>query len=73
VSLDPVLRDWGLSSQTPITPENRHIAEIILELPLRAFDVDTLVLLGAQFGFVGIRSWHLLFLIPIIPLVSGAQ
>jgi hypothetical protein len=37
--------------QTPFTRENRQIEEIILELPLRAFDVDTVVWRGAQFGF----------------------
>jgi len=59
--------------QTPFTPENCHIAEIILDLTLRAYDVDTVVRRDAQFSFAGIRSWHLLFLIPIFLLVSGVQ
>ena len=45
--------------QTPFTPENCHIAEIILELPLRAFDVDAVVRYGSQSGFARIRIWHL--------------
>ena len=45
--------------QAPFTPETCHIAEIILELPLLAFDIDTVVRCGAQSGFARIRSWHL--------------
>ena len=59
--------------QTPFTPENRHIAEIILEFPLREFDVDTVVLGGAKFGFARIQIWHLLLLKRIILIVSGAE
>jgi len=44
--------------QTPFTHENCHIEEIILELPLLAFDVDTVVGCGAQFSFPHIRSSH---------------
>ena len=43
------------------------------KLPLRAFDVDTVVRCNAQSGFARIRSWHLLLPIRIAPEVSGAQ
>ena len=59
--------------QTPFSPENCKIAEIILELTLRAFDVDTVVWRGAQFGFARIRIWRLLLLIRIVLIVSGVQ
>jgi hypothetical protein len=59
--------------QAPFTPENCRIAEIILELPIREFDVDTVVRCGAQSGFAQIRSWRLLLLIRIVLIVSGAQ
>jgi hypothetical protein len=59
--------------QTPFTPENCHIAKIILELFLRAFNVDTFVRCGAQFGFANIRTWRLLLLIRIVLIVSGAK
>jgi hypothetical protein len=59
--------------RAPFTPENCDVAEIILESPLRAFDVDTVVRCDAQSGFALIRSWHLLLLIRIVPIVSGAS
>jgi hypothetical protein len=40
--------------QTPFTPENCHITEIILELHLMTSDVDTIVRCGAQSGFARI-------------------
>jgi hypothetical protein len=57
--------------QAPFTPENCHIAEIILNA-LRVLDVDTVVRCGAQSGCAGIRSWHLLLLIRIGPIVIRA-
>src|SRR5262245_66205717 len=37
------------------------------------FRVDTVVRCDAQSGFALIRSWHLLLLIRIVPIVSGAS
>jgi hypothetical protein len=47
--------------------------KLFVEFPLQAFDVDTFIRCGAQFGFARIRSWHLLLLIRIVLIVSGAQ
>jgi hypothetical protein len=44
--------------QAPFTPESCRTVEIIFELPLRAFDVDTVIRRGAQSGFARIRIWH---------------
>jgi hypothetical protein len=64
---------FGPLWQTPFTPENRQIAEIILELPNREFDVDTFVRRGAQFGFAASEAGIFALLLRIVLIVSGAQ
>jgi hypothetical protein len=60
-------------TRVSFTPETCHIAEIILDLPLRAFDVDTFVRCGAQSGFARIQSQRLLLLIVGVLIISGAE
>ncbi len=53
--------------------KNRHSVKIIWALSLREFNVDTFVKRDAQSDCARIRRWHLLLLIRIVPIVSGAQ
>ena len=69
----PVGAPFCHSGMRRLRLKNRYIVKIIWALSLRAFNVDTFIKRDAQSGCARIRSWHLLFLIRIVPIVREAQ